>query len=46
MIILDIYLRYLGFNLRFELVRCALEFIEHFSYLPPDFWQLLGPENQ
>jgi len=46
MIIFGIYLRYLGFDLRPEFVRCALEFVEHLSYLPPDFRQLFGAENQ
>ena len=45
-IIFGIYLRYFGFDLRPEFVRCALEFVEHFSDLPPDFRQLLGPKNQ
>jgi len=33
-------------NLRFELIRSALEFIERFAYLTCDLWQFFRPKDE
>src|SRR5262249_61472685 len=43
--VVQVDLRNLGFNLAFDLVRCALELVERFADLAANLGELLGPED-